>query len=176
MLEVRHDVPLDLVRRPEAVHLYGVDVMSTEDCMSYFGDYGPTHVEWIDDSSCNVVFADPASAQRAIVGLGRPLSPDLFPDSAGRHWFSLLQLVSPCPPFAVPTFLPWFWLSGFAMPTFCHGFRSCFAIPIFCHGSCCWVCRNQVLQWFLPWVLPHPPSAVVPCQGNGQVVGAEGRR
>eukprot|EP00884_Botryococcus_braunii_P003900 jgi/Botrbrau1/13510/Bobra.0082s0103.1 len=85
LFEQRHDVPLDLARRAEAVHLYGVDVMSSEDCIAYFGDYGPTHVEWIDDSSCNVVFADPTSARRAIMGLGRPLHPDLFPDSAGLN-------------------------------------------------------------------------------------------
>jgi len=34
------------------VYLYGVDVMSTKDCLQYFDDYGPTLVEWINDSSC----------------------------------------------------------------------------------------------------------------------------
>jgi len=31
-----------------------VDVMSTKDCLQYFGEYGPTFVEWINDSSCEL--------------------------------------------------------------------------------------------------------------------------
>ncbi|KAF8937592.1 hypothetical protein BGZ58_002457 [Dissophora ornata] len=52
--------------RPEAVHLYGTDEMSTKDILKYFEAYGPSHVEWIDDSSCNVVFPDQFSAKRAL--------------------------------------------------------------------------------------------------------------
>ncbi|KAG0211692.1 hypothetical protein BGX28_007586 [Mortierella sp. GBA30] len=52
--------------RPEAVHLYGTDEMSTKDVLAYFEAYGPSHVEWIDDSSCNVVFPDVYSAKRAL--------------------------------------------------------------------------------------------------------------
>ncbi|KAF9193240.1 hypothetical protein BGZ50_007638 [Haplosporangium sp. Z 11] len=52
--------------RLEAVHLYGTDEMSTKDVLKYFEAYGPSHVEWIDDSSCNVVFKDNFSAKRAL--------------------------------------------------------------------------------------------------------------
>ncbi|KAF9171774.1 hypothetical protein BGX21_009806 [Mortierella sp. AD011] len=52
--------------RLEAVHLYGTDEMSTKDVLSYFDAYGPSHVEWIDDSSCNIVFPDQFSAKRAL--------------------------------------------------------------------------------------------------------------
>ncbi|ORZ05496.1 hypothetical protein BCR41DRAFT_361689 [Lobosporangium transversale] len=52
--------------RPEAVYLYGTDEMSTQDVLKYFEAYGPSHVEWIDDSSCNVVFLDQFSAKRAL--------------------------------------------------------------------------------------------------------------
>ncbi|KAF9941235.1 hypothetical protein BGZ65_004383 [Modicella reniformis] len=52
--------------RLEAVHLYGTDEMSTKDVLKYFEAYGPTHVEWIDDSSCNVIFPDQFSAKRAL--------------------------------------------------------------------------------------------------------------
>jgi len=52
LLEERADAPPDAPRRPDAVYLYGVDVMSTADIKSYFGDYGPRFVEWINDSSC----------------------------------------------------------------------------------------------------------------------------
>ncbi|KAF9307140.1 hypothetical protein BGZ74_010631 [Mortierella antarctica] len=52
--------------RLEAVHLYGTNEMSTKDVLKYFEAYGPSHVEWIDDSSCNVVFKDNYSAKRAL--------------------------------------------------------------------------------------------------------------
>ncbi|KAI7821165.1 hypothetical protein BC939DRAFT_455977 [Gamsiella multidivaricata] len=52
--------------RLEAVHLYGTDEMSTKDVLKYFEAYGPSHVEWIDDSSCNIIFPDQFSAKRAL--------------------------------------------------------------------------------------------------------------
>lgn len=56
LFEPRKDAPEDLPRREEAIYLYGVDVMSTRDCLSYFDDYAPTLVEWINDSSCECVW------------------------------------------------------------------------------------------------------------------------
>ncbi|KAG0271385.1 hypothetical protein BGZ95_000808 [Linnemannia exigua] len=52
--------------RMDAVYLYGTDEMSTKDVLKYFEAYGPSHVEWIDDSSCNIVFPDQFSAKRAV--------------------------------------------------------------------------------------------------------------
>ena len=93
MLEERKEHGADIPRRPEAIHLYGVDCMSTSDCLAYFGDYGPTFVEWIDDSSCNVLFEDEFTAKRALVGCGKPLPPDnSAPDTAGVwHQRSMLS-------------------------------------------------------------------------------------
>lgn len=54
------------------------------DCLRYFADYGPTYVEWINDSACNVLFADAPTAKRAVVGLGKPLPPEEMPDLAGE--------------------------------------------------------------------------------------------
>jgi Nuclear cap-binding protein subunit 3 len=54
LLEEKKEVPMHVPRRPEAVYLYGVDVMSSRDCLSYFDEFGPAFVEWINDSSCNV--------------------------------------------------------------------------------------------------------------------------
>lgn len=70
-------------RRPDTIHLYGVDRMSTQECLHYFGEYGPRRVEWLDDSSCNIVFADVNSAKRAVLGKGRPFSPGDAPDLQG---------------------------------------------------------------------------------------------
>ena len=94
VLEERKEHGADIPRRPEAIHLYGVDCMSTSDCLSYFGDYGPTFVEWIDDSSCNVLFEDEFTTKRALIGRGKPLPPDnSAPDTAGMwHQCTMLSL------------------------------------------------------------------------------------
>ena len=42
--------------RKEALHVFGVDFFSEKDIMDFFGDFQPVKVEWINDSSCNVVF------------------------------------------------------------------------------------------------------------------------
>lgn len=76
LLEERRPLPGAVARRPEAVHVYGVDVLSTPDILRYFSEWGPTFVEWLDDSSANVVFADELTAKRALVGRGKPLPPD----------------------------------------------------------------------------------------------------
>jgi hypothetical protein len=52
LFEPRKDAPADVPRRETAVYLYGVDVMSSSDVLSYFDEYGPSLVEWINDSSC----------------------------------------------------------------------------------------------------------------------------
>ena len=77
LLEERRPLPPPgaVARRPEAVYVYGVDVLSTSDLLRYFSEWGPTFVEWLDDSSANVVFADELTAKRALVGRGRPLPP-----------------------------------------------------------------------------------------------------
>lgn len=38
--------------RLEAIHVSGVDDMSTQDVFGYFKEYPPAHIEWIDDASC----------------------------------------------------------------------------------------------------------------------------
>jgi hypothetical protein len=48
-------VGTDVERRLEAIYLYGVDVMSTREVLSYFTEYGPVFVEWLDDSSCELM-------------------------------------------------------------------------------------------------------------------------
>lgn len=44
----------------------GTDEMSTVDVLDYFSKYGPAGIEWINDESCNVVWADKVSAARAL--------------------------------------------------------------------------------------------------------------
>ena len=78
--ESRVDPEVDASWRSDAVHLYGVDHMTTNDCMGYFHEYGPVFVEWINDSSCNVVFNDEHTARRAIRMKGVAMNPEANPD------------------------------------------------------------------------------------------------
>ncbi|KAK3611707.1 hypothetical protein CHS0354_034377 [Potamilus streckersoni] len=57
--------------RLEAIHFRGVDDMNTKDIFAYFKEFGPAGVEWIDDSSCNVVWLDKVTAARAMMKLSR---------------------------------------------------------------------------------------------------------
>ncbi|EFJ46016.1 hypothetical protein VOLCADRAFT_93817 [Volvox carteri f. nagariensis] len=82
LYEQRREVGKDVERRPNAIYLYGVDVMSTKEVLSYFEEYGPVFVEWLDDSSCNVLFDDSNSAKRAMVGKGTPLPPEVMTAAA----------------------------------------------------------------------------------------------
>ncbi|PRD27718.1 UNVERIFIED_CONTAM: ncbp3 [Trichonephila clavipes] len=59
--------------RLDSLHMRGVNDMSTNDIFKYFGDYGPSSVEWINDVSCNVVWLDAATTARALIGTSRPL-------------------------------------------------------------------------------------------------------
>jgi hypothetical protein len=80
LFETRKEAPPEVPRRPEAVHIYGVDLMSTSDVLKYFKDYGPVYVEWLNDSSANVLFKDGPTGTRAIAGLGKPLPLEDLPE------------------------------------------------------------------------------------------------
>lgn len=47
--------------------------MNTGDILEYFRKYGPSFIEWIDDSSCNVVWMDTISAARALHYVSKPI-------------------------------------------------------------------------------------------------------
>ncbi len=82
LYEERKEVTADVERRLDVVHIYGVDLLSTKDILNYFGDYGPKVVEWINDSSANVVFSDAGTAERAMVGMGTPMVNEDLPTGA----------------------------------------------------------------------------------------------
>lgn len=71
LLEQRRNVAIGEAGREEALHLFGVDMLGTGNIMSYFKEYGPSWVEWLNDSSCNVVFEDGFSMRRALRGVAR---------------------------------------------------------------------------------------------------------
>lgn len=40
--------------RFDAIHIIGVDDMSTSRVFDYFGEFAPAAIEWIDDTSCEL--------------------------------------------------------------------------------------------------------------------------
>ncbi|XP_071445888.1 nuclear cap-binding protein subunit 3-like [Hetaerina americana] len=59
--------------RLDALHMRGTQDMSTADVFSYFKDYNPASIEWINDYSCNVVWIGNLPAAKAIVEMSRPI-------------------------------------------------------------------------------------------------------
>lgn len=53
--------------------------------LSYFREYSPVYCEWLDDSSCNILFRDEFTAKRAIFGMGKPLPPEDIPEGQGTQ-------------------------------------------------------------------------------------------
>lgn len=74
--EVMNDDPVDPIEEDatyEKVHVRGVDELTTEDIKqfstSHFGEEAPSRVEWIDDTSANLVFSSPDVGLRALAAL-----------------------------------------------------------------------------------------------------------
>eukprot|EP00299_Pterocystis_sp_00344_P010183 c4492_g1_i1.p1 GENE.c4492_g1_i1~~c4492_g1_i1.p1 ORF type:complete len:321 (+),score=73.81 c4492_g1_i1:45-965(+) len=58
------DWPNDTEQRHDTLLIYGTDGMDSKDVMNYFGDRQVT-LEWVNLSSCNVVFGDAETAKTA---------------------------------------------------------------------------------------------------------------
>ena len=41
--------------RFDAIHIRGVNDLSTERVFDYFREFGPTAIEWIDDATCKLI-------------------------------------------------------------------------------------------------------------------------
>lgn len=64
--------------------------------LSYFGEYSPVYVEWLDDSSCNILFRDEFTAKRAIFSAGKPLPPEDIPEGQGALLGRELPIILRC--------------------------------------------------------------------------------
>ena len=76
--EKRRDAAVGEVERSEAVHIFGTDKMGTADLFRLFmgkGPEEPAHVEWVNDSSANVVFASGEGAAAALAASTVALDP-----------------------------------------------------------------------------------------------------
>lgn len=56
---------------PTKVHLRGVDILTTDDIKAYAAEYSGAvdRIEWIDDTSANLVYSSEGSAQNALIAL-----------------------------------------------------------------------------------------------------------
>jgi hypothetical protein len=69
----RNEVPPGTTKfRQDAVHVYGLDFLKTGHMEEIFGQFNHRYVEWINDSSANVVFKNLDSARRALESLSYP--------------------------------------------------------------------------------------------------------
>jgi len=62
--------------RQNAVHVYGLDFLRTGHMDEIFSQFNHKFVEWINDSSANIVFVDATSAKKALESLSFPKSGD----------------------------------------------------------------------------------------------------
>ncbi|KAL7293124.1 hypothetical protein TKK_0013277 [Trichogramma kaykai] len=56
-----------------ALHMRGIENLTTKDIFKYFEDYAPASVERISKISCNVIWLDNISAARALLGLSKKI-------------------------------------------------------------------------------------------------------
>eukprot|EP00124_Ichthyophonus_hoferi_P002121 Ihof_evm4s133 gene=Ihof_evmTU4s133 len=73
--EPRSEPILGALLRTEAVYMYGTDEWSTEDVRSYWSgnDLDPISIEWINDSSCNIVWIHPDDAKKSLQINSKPI-------------------------------------------------------------------------------------------------------
>ncbi|GMH39391.1 hypothetical protein BSKO_07289 [Bryopsis sp. KO-2023] len=81
-LEHRMDTTMEIPRRHDTLHVFGVDIMGTSDIFGYFRPFKPLSVEWLNDSSCNVVLSSEDHIADALGFLGRPVPAADMPSDA----------------------------------------------------------------------------------------------
>jgi len=83
--------------RKEALHLYGVDDASTNEIFEYFKEYKAFSVEWINDSSCNVVWKNEIHPAFSLAKLSEPYDETVQHDESkkgppqGAKWRKALE-------------------------------------------------------------------------------------
>lgn len=57
---------IEKITRFDTLYLFGTAGLSTEDILEYFAKYAPTHIEWVDNDSCNIRWFENITAARAM--------------------------------------------------------------------------------------------------------------
>jgi hypothetical protein len=63
----RREVPHNIKRRTNVLHIYGVDNLSNADIKDYFTGHNILGIRYLDGSSCNLQFLDEFEAKRALL-------------------------------------------------------------------------------------------------------------
>ncbi|KAJ0180573.1 hypothetical protein K1T71_003977 [Dendrolimus kikuchii] len=76
--------------RFDALHLTGIDGLSTKELFQYLEDYKPISLEWVDDISCNIVCQDHISAALALLVHSREIKSEelknMLAEKSDHHW------------------------------------------------------------------------------------------
>ncbi|XP_038215856.1 nuclear cap-binding protein subunit 3-like [Zerene cesonia] len=76
--------------RLDALHLTGIDGLTTKDVFEYLEDYKPVSLEWIDETSCNVVCQDHIAAALALLVHSREITDydlnNVLSERSSYHW------------------------------------------------------------------------------------------
>ena len=71
---IYNEDPLD-EPQPDRVHIRGLDDFHTSDIITFandhFPEHDPAHVQWIDDTSANIVYSSPSIAQQALLSFSQ---------------------------------------------------------------------------------------------------------
>lgn len=62
--------------RENAVHVFGLDFLKTGHMAEIFSQFNHKYIEWINDSSANIIFGDSGSAKKALESLSFPKAGD----------------------------------------------------------------------------------------------------
>ena len=77
----RREVPLNIKRRTNVLHLYGVDSLSNADIKDYFTGHNILGIRYLDGSSCNLQFIDEYEAKRALLSSLTPEAKSIAKDA-----------------------------------------------------------------------------------------------
>ncbi|XP_045491884.1 nuclear cap-binding protein subunit 3-like [Colias croceus] len=76
--------------RLDALHLTGIDGLTTKDVFEYLEDYKPVSLEWIDETSCNIVCQDHIAAALALLVHSREITDEdlknVLSERSSYHW------------------------------------------------------------------------------------------
>lgn len=78
-------VNLSQLFRRDGLHLHGVDELKTQDIFDHFGAYNPYSLEWINDSSCNVVWKSERLLLQALIESTGPYDPNQRADKSAQQ-------------------------------------------------------------------------------------------
>lgn len=70
--DAEYDIKDPNLYRKDSLHIFGVDNLKTDEIFDFFKLYKPFAIEWINDSSCNLVWKNEIHAANALLYMTRP--------------------------------------------------------------------------------------------------------